>query len=532
MLFPQTLLLAWLGIGPAYAKLEGSGPGLGRRQAATLPDRTPFGFGSQATGGGSPAAPNSTYVVDNMMDLRTVLAMDTPRTVYVQGEIIGSQINETAFGSCQYYIDSSNVPEYNFTLYIMAYNTTYTDSVKAAMAADQTFEGRNATEYLTLLNHQNWDGGSELTGEIQGWRGTAQNVQKSLESIDAKGNLTLIGSDSAAYLNGVSLIFNTRSNIIIRNLRISPPRDCFPAPETYPSSWNARYDAISFVTTTNAWLDGNILEDGPQPVAPDDFIWGWKVDRYDGLFDVEDGSDNITFSHNIVANHHKSMLWGGGEKEGPRDIGKMRFTVFGNHFVNSSSRNPLMRFGTFYVVNNLFSNYQNQEPLFDYINDDGVEAVSTGIRKRDDAYAPDFQYHLGIYNMSSVLVSGNYWDQTGTDPNDKTRFFTFQNLATPDLPGTFCSPPDLSTADASTNSQLSSLTQPQSSINGVGLNMTDNVFQTFEYYLTTHDDSVLAGLVGSCEKFAGQDMPVSFETTEEVYEYVNSNAGQVGRNVP
>lgn len=144
------------------------------------------------------------------------------------------------------------------------------------------------------------------------------------------------------------------------------------------------------------WVDGNIFEDGPAAVAPDPYLWGWQVDRYDGLMDVEDGSDLITFSHNIVANHHKSLLWGGGEKEGPRDIGKMRFTVFGNHFVNSMSRNPLMRFGTFYIANNVFSNYANKAPLYDY--DNSSTSLSTA-KTRDDAYTPDFGYNMGIYNM-------------------------------------------------------------------------------------------------------------------------------------
>ena len=195
----------------------------------------------------------------------------------------------------------------------------------------------------------------------------------------------------------------------MRNLFISPPRDCFPSPETYPSSWNARYDAVSFVTTTTAWLDGNVFADSISgPVAPEDFLWGWQVDRYDGLFDVEDGSDAITFSHNIVANHHKSLLWGGGEKEGARDIGKMRFTVFGNHFANSSSRNPLMRFGTFYVANNVFSNYENNPPLYLSSNETSSSALlgrsqaaddENDDDEDDDTYLPDFQYNMGIYNL-------------------------------------------------------------------------------------------------------------------------------------
>lgn len=120
----------------------------------TLPDRKPFGFGSMVTGGGTPTE-NNTYIVDNMMDFRTALELTTPRTIYVKGELKGNQINETTNGNCQLYIDSSRVPEYNFTLYIMALNETYTDAVKAAEAAGEEFEGRNATEYLNLLNRQN-----------------------------------------------------------------------------------------------------------------------------------------------------------------------------------------------------------------------------------------------------------------------------------------------------------------------------------------------------------------------------------------
>ncbi|KAK5636970.1 hypothetical protein RRF57_012682 [Xylaria bambusicola] len=332
--------------------------------------------------------------------------------------------------------------------------------------------------------------------------------------------------DSTAYLNGVSLIFNSRSNIIIRNIRISSPRDCFPAPEKYPSSWNTRYDAISFVTTTTAWLDGNVFADSASGlVAPDDFLWGWKVDRYDGLFDVEDGSDSITFSHNIVANHHKSLLWGGGEKEGFRDIGKMHFTVFGNHFVNSLSRNPLMRFGTFYIANNVFENYANKRPRYSY-SSNGVSLPRKSLTTEDNdddesSYRPDFQYNLGIYNLSSVLVSGNYFSQTGRYPNDSTRIFTFQNLATPSRPARFCSPPD-----HSTSTHLTSLASPQSVLNGKPLNLTANVFDTFAYHVRAKGDSVAGGLVSNCAAFEAQDMPFSFDDADDVLAYVLENAGQ------
>ncbi|KAK5636969.1 hypothetical protein RRF57_012681 [Xylaria bambusicola] len=147
-------LLTAVGYWSATAARQSPTPGLKGRSKPALPDRAPFGFGGAATGGGV-AHENNTYVVDNMMDLRTVLKMEEPRTVYVQGEIVGSQINESFAGDCQYYIDSSRVPNFNFTLYVMALNATYTNAVKAAVFANRKFDGRNARDYLELLNRQN-----------------------------------------------------------------------------------------------------------------------------------------------------------------------------------------------------------------------------------------------------------------------------------------------------------------------------------------------------------------------------------------
>ncbi|KAF2143497.1 polysaccharide lyase family 1 protein [Aplosporella prunicola CBS 121167] len=457
--------------------------------APSLPDRAPFGFGSAATGGGEPTAKN-TYLVDNMPDLREALKMDTPRVVYVKGEIAGAQINASYTADCQYYIDEGK-PEFNFTKYVQSYDDDYMADLKKAAEAGSEFEGQNATELLSLMNHQN------------GWRSAVQNVQKKYESIDVPGNLTLIGWDKDAYLHGVSLNFNVKSNIIMRNLRLSSPKDCFPAPETFPGSWNARYDAVSMVTTHTVWFDGNIFEDGPVAVAPEKFLGGWEVDRYDGMFDAEDGSDNITFSHNIVANHHKSLMWGGGEKEGDRDIGKMHFTMFGNHFMNSLSRNPLMRFGTFYILNNVFAMHTSD----------------------NSSYNPNFISHFGVYNQSQVLLAGNAFEHD--DAKEASRIFVYSDLATPENPAKLCVPADLANAP----SALKAFTTG-STLNGEALNLTETAETAFASYIKDSDDSVAGGLATTCEGFTAQEVPQSFKSADEVAAYVKKNAGQVGRAVP
>ncbi|KAL3422291.1 Pectate lyase plyB 1 [Phlyctema vagabunda] len=464
--------------------------------APDLPaDRQPFGFGVQTTGGAA-ANTSSVFLVDNMIDLRAALTLPYPRIVYVKGNVAGNEItsgpNGTVYADCQWYIDNGPVKNFNFTQYIMSLNSSYTDSVAAAAAANGTIDGYNATEYLVLLKKMN------------GWRPQAQNSQKIWAAINVQSNLTLIGWDGDAYLNGVSLIFNAVSNIIVRNLKMSSVRDCFPAPETL-TSWNARYDAMSLVTSTNFWIDGNIFADGPAPVAPEPVIWNYQVDRYDGLVDCEDGSDNITFSHNVVANHHKSMLLGGGLKERERDLGKMRFTLFGNHFLNSNSRNPLMRFGTFYIINNLFTNL----------------ALNASFYQRP------FQYNFGIYTESSALVAGNifYQDPVTSGP---TKIFSYSGLTNSSLPSRLCVP-----AAESNSTGLANLASPGSELNGVEFDLQADAQQKFEQVVATSPDTAVEGsLLISCNGFKDQEVPIAFDTADDVEAYVRAQSGQLNSHLP
>ena len=106
--------------------------------------------------------------------------------------------------------------------------------------------------------------------------------------------------------------------------------------------------------------------------------------------------------------------------------------------------------------------------------------------------------------MSSVLVSGNYFDQTGAYPHDITRIFTFSNLATPSSPAMLCSPADISIQEITAYPHLAGLEIPSNSFNGEYVNLTNNVMKMFKYYIEKKTDSVLGGFVQSCAKFEGQ----------------------------
>ncbi len=215
--------------------------------------------------------------------------------------------------------------------------------------------------------------------------------------------------------------------------------------------------------------------------------------------DCEDGTDNITFSHDIVANHHKSLLLGGGLKERERDIGKMRFTIFGNWFANSDSRNPLMRFGTFYLIYNLFTH----------------DNVSAGLYQRQ------LEYNLGVYTESSVLIGGNVFRNAAE--GNTTRIFSFSTLTNSSLPARVCIP----VSESELPVELQSLVTPVSTFNGKQIDLKEDASATFKRSVVEKPGNVVDGaLVLGCEGFLGQSAPDAFQTAREVEVYVRMEAGQ------
>ncbi|KAI5888645.1 polysaccharide lyase family 1 protein [Schizophyllum commune H4-8] len=466
---------------------------------------TPFGYAQASTGGSTNES--AVYVASTLAELKEAVELPYTKTVYVNGTIHGNELADGSLADCQTYIDTtgsdgSAVRQFNFTLYILSLNSTYTSLVDAAAEAGEPFEGRNATEYKELLGHQN------------GWRPVVVGTQKAQVGLRLTNNMSIIGLDKSAALDGVNLYLSSVDNVWVRNLKLVSPADCFPAPETFPSSWNAEFDAVGLVTSTNVWVDGCELQDqlSGEYVVPDE-IDGWQVDRFDGklecLFDCEDGTDNVTFSHNIIRNHHKSLLIGGGTKEADRDLGKMHFTIFGNHFNNSASRNPLMRFGTFDIANNLYSYTNDAEPLFDT---DTTANTTDYLTSRAAAPADAvFQYNLGVYNQSTVHVRANAFMASGAHADDASRLFTISEATLPDRPARVC-------VDAGVESTL----------NGGAVNLADVAGATVDYFVE-EGRAVEGAVLVTCEGVVeeGYELPVTLTNGKDVEEYVLANAGQV-----
>lgn len=187
------------------------------------------------------------------------------------------------------------------------------------------------------------------------------------------------------------------------------------------------------------------------------------------------------------------MLLGGGTKEADRDLGKMHFTIFGNHIINSASRNPLMRFGSFDISANLFESVNNKSPVY----------------KRADVPADAvFQYHFGVYNQSQVQLQDNIFVQTGSVPDDTSRIFTVTENLLADRPAKLC-------VRNSFNSTM----------NGKAVDLVGLARGALNYAVGL-GRAVTGGVVFGCDGFSVPSLPTKFTNYSQVQSYVLSQAGQ------
>ena len=75
-------------------------------------------------------------------------------------------------------------------------------------------------------------------------------------------------------------------------------------------------------------------------------------DYYDGLLDIDHGSDEITVSWNRFTDHFKDSLVGHSDKNAGEDTGHLKVTYHHNWFSNVYSRIPSLRFGAGHFYDN------------------------------------------------------------------------------------------------------------------------------------------------------------------------------------
>ncbi|MGW3287926.1 pectate lyase family protein [Streptomyces sp. NPDC001002] len=146
--------------------------------------------------------------------------------------------------------------------------------------------------------------------------------------VDIGSNTTVLGVGSASGFTGGGLRLKKVTNVVVRNLNISKP--VAPA------------DGITVQASTKVWLDHNAFSS--------DLDHG--KDYYDGLLDINHGSDYVTVSWNTFKNHYKGSLVGHSDNNASEDTGHLRVTYHHNWFDQVNSRIPSLRFGTGHFYDN------------------------------------------------------------------------------------------------------------------------------------------------------------------------------------
>ncbi|KAK6497038.1 hypothetical protein TWF481_002016 [Arthrobotrys musiformis] len=142
---------------------------------------------------------------------------------------------------------------------------------------------------------------------------------------------TILGVGSNSGIINGGLYVRRVSNVIIRNLKLSPP---------------AKGDAVNIDGSTRVWVDHCEFYSLGLVGGKDDF---------DGLLDVNHGSDFVTISWNKFRDHWKGSLVGHSDSNASEDTGKLHVTYHHNSFTNVNSRLPSVRFGTAHIFSNCYT---------------------------------------------------------------------------------------------------------------------------------------------------------------------------------
>jgi len=353
------------------------------------------GWASQGEGttGGAQAPASNIYVVRNYAELKAALAnvnsptyassptaaKSEPKMIYIAGTIYGTDIGNGKFADEAYYKSlNATAAKWDWNLYLQSLDTAFMAALNARVA-------QGDAEAIAL---------KARIQALSSARSTLRNIQKEQIQFIVPSNTTILGVGSNAKLVDGYFSINATKNIIIRNLELEAPLDL--TADWNGKEWNARYKAISVVTGRQLWIDHCTLSDGKHFDADEIVTINGvtsKVQRHDGLIDVEDSSDYITISYTVFKNHDKTnMIGGSGDQNGVKERDYNRFTFSNNIWENTTQRAPRARFGRIHVLNNYY---------------------------KGDTAAKDYalSYYLGMGAESKILSEANAFEIKGPNAN-------------------------------------------------------------------------------------------------------------------
>ncbi|WP_461854936.1 pectate lyase family protein [Arthrobacter sp. C152] len=358
-------------------------------------DAAPTGWAAvgRGTNGGAGAPAGSRYEVGTLSELKAALANNgrptEPKIIYVNGTIDGNQAPDGRILGEQDY-----APGYDIAKYISCFGPD------GKVWSDQTFDYCKKQRQL---------------------RQTGSNNMKRQIEVSLPSNTTLIGLGADSGFVGANIVILNATNVVVRNVSVEAPVDFFTtwSPDDGDGAWNARFDALSSVTSDHIWIDHVSLSDGrfpdgDAPLGPH----GKHANRHDGLLDLKDGTDFVTISNSRLSNHDKTMLLGSGDEHVDKDGGKLRVSYVGNYFENLQQRAPRVRFGQVHVVNNYFAGRTDDPdyPLLSRAQGGSSYFLGAGYESRIFSERNAFEY-TGPGADPSIMVSsynGNRFSDTGS----------------------------------------------------------------------------------------------------------------------
>ncbi|WP_395365810.1 polysaccharide lyase family 1 protein [Streptomyces sp. YH02] len=309
-----TLTVTAPAAGAHAAPLSGADPA-----RATLPAGDGWASEGTGTSGGAAADASRVFTVTTWEEFRDALAVPgtDPRIVKVVGTL-----NATAAGCAAF-----EAPGYDFTRYLADYDPAV------------------------------WGYEHEVSGPQEDLRAASATAQGKAIKVKVPANTTITGVGRDAGITGGSLQVQGVDNVVIRNLTMESPLDCFPQwdpTDGATGAWNSEYDSLVVYGSTHVWIDHNTFTDGAHPDSSLPSYYGEVYQQHDGELDVVRGADLVTVSWNVFTDHDKTLMIGNSDSAGATDRGKLRVTLHHNLFENVIERAPRVRFGQVDAYNNHF----------------------------------------------------------------------------------------------------------------------------------------------------------------------------------
>lgn len=219
-------------------------------------------------------------------------------------------------------------------------------------------EGYDFQRYLADYDPAVWGHDTPVSGAQEDLRAASAAAQDQAIKANVPANTTIVGVGRGSGILGGSLQIKGVDNVILRNLTVEAPLDCFPqwdpTDDNRTGAWNSEYDSVVVYGSTHVWIDHNTLTDGRYPDSALPSYFGKVYQQHDGLLDVVRGADHVTVSWNSFQDHDKTMLIGNSDSAGATDSGRLRVTLHHNRFEGIVERAPRVRFGQVDSYNNHF----------------------------------------------------------------------------------------------------------------------------------------------------------------------------------